>query len=287
MKDKTIYRALETAPDIFGDIMIRKIVDMHAHAFDEKIALKATENLVRYYGDDAVSDGRLIHLLKSAEENNIDRLVLCATATKPTQVQLINNYVSGLINNNIIGLGTLHPDYEDISGEITRIKEMGLSGIKLHPIFQGFNTDEEKAFKMYECIGSDFPVLIHVGDINSDATTPERLSKVMDAFPEITFIAAHLGGYGEWETAEKFLYGKNIYFDTSSSVRFLKPEESKRLIRKHGADKILFGTDYPLSSHKSEIDCLLKLNLTDEEYENIFWKNAYKLFKIKEEPGEN
>lgn len=275
------------APDIFGDIMIKKVVDVHAHAFDEKIAVRATENLVKYYGDDAVSDGRLIHLLNSAKENNIDKLVLCATATKPTQVQLINNYVSGLVDKNIIGLGTLHPDYEDLNGEIARMKELGLSGIKLHPIFQGFDTDEEKALKMYECIGSNFPVLIHVGDVNSDATTPRRLSKVIDMFPEITFIAAHMGGYSEWDEAEEYLYGKNVYFDTSSSVRMLKPKEARRLIRKHGADKILFGTDYPLSSHKQEFKCLEKLKLTDEEYDMIFWKNAYKLFKIKEEPEEN
>ena len=267
--------------------MVKKIVDVHAHAFDEKIAVKATENLVKYYGDNAISDGRLIHLLNSAEENNIDKLVLCATATKPTQVQLINNYVSGLLDKKIIGLGTLHPDFEDLKGEIARMKELGLSGIKLHPIFQGFDTDEDKALKMYECIGPDFPVLIHVGDINTDATTPRRLARVIEMFPKITFIAAHLGGYGEWDEAEKYLYGKNVYFDTSSAVRFMKPKEAKRLIRKHGADKILFGTDYPLSSHSNEMEYLEKLKLTDEEYENIFWKNAYNIFNIKEEPEEN
>lgn len=268
----------------FGDIM--KIVDVHAHAFDEKIAVKATENLVKYYGIDSVADGRLMHFLDSVEENKIDKIVLCATATKPTQVQLINDYVSGLVEKNRIGLGTLHPDYEDIEGEIKRIKSLGLSGLKFHPIFQGFEIDEEKAMKMFEKIGADFPVLIHVGDKNSDASSPKRLAKVMDAFPEITFIAAHMGGYSEWDEAEKCLFGKNVYFDTSSSIRFMKPKEAKRMIRKHGVDKILFGTDYPLSSHKFEIECLLKLKLTDEEYEQIFWKNAYKLFKIKEEPEE-
>ena len=262
--------------------MAKRVVDVHAHAFDEKIAVKATQNLEKYYGIDAVSDGRLIHLIDGAKRNNIDKLVLCATATKPTQVQMINNYVSGLIGEHVIGLGTLHPDYEDIDGEIERIIDLGLSGLKFHPIFQGFKIDEDKAMKMFERVGSKLPVLIHLGDKTNDGASPVRLLRVMETFPEITFIGAHLGGYGEWDKAKEHLIGKNLYFDTSSSTRFMKPKEAKEIIRAHGADKILFGTDYPLSNHKFEMECLKKLRLTKEEYEMIYWKNAYKLFNIKE-----
>jgi len=261
--------------------MARKIVDIHAHAFDEKIAIKATENLHEYYGIKPAADGRLIHLIESSKENDIDKLVVCATATKPTQVEMINDYVSGLIEEHIIGFGTLHPDFDDIDAEIERMIVLGLSGIKLHPIFQGFEIDEDKAMNMFERIGSNLPVLIHVGDKNSDAASPKRLANVMERYPEITFIAAHLGGYSEWEEAKECLIGKNLYIDTSSSTRFLKPKVAKELIRLHGADKVLFGTDYPLSNHKFEIKCLEKLKLTDEEYEKIFWKNAYDLLGIK------
>ena len=259
----------------------KRIVDVHAHAFDEKIAVKATENLHSYYGIEPAADGRLKHLIDSAKENNIDKLVLCATATKPTQVEVVNNYVSNLVGDNTIGLGTLHPDFNEIENEIDRILKLGLSGIKLHPIFQGFKIDEKKAMKMFEKIGNKLPVLIHLGDLNSTASSPKRLAKVMKKFPEITFIGAHLGGYSEWEEAKKYIIGKDIYLDTSSSVRFLEPEFAKEIIRLHGVEKILFGTDYPLSNHKFEIDCMEKLGLTEEEYEKIYWKNAYKLFNIE------
>jgi len=262
--------------------MSRRVVDVHAHAFDEKIAIKATENLHTYYGIEPAADGRLIHLIESAKENNIDKLVVCATATKPTQVEMINNYVSTLVSEQIIGLGTLHPDYGNIRDEIDRVIDLGLSGFKFHPIFQGFKIDEDKAMKMFEAIGNKAPVLIHLGDKNSDAASPKRLARVMEAFPEITFIGAHLGGYSEWEQAKEYLFGKNLYFDTSSSMRFMKPKIAKEIIRLHGADKILFGTDYPLSNHKFELECLKKLRLTKEEYEMICWKNAYKLFGINE-----
>lgn len=260
---------------------MRRIVDVHAHAFYEKIAIKATENLHNYYGIKPVTDGRVTHIIKSAEKNNVDKLALCASATKPTQVEMINTYVSSLINENILGIGTLHPDFDDIDAEIERMLDLKLSGIKLHPIFQNFKIDEDKAMKMFEKISSKLPVLIHLGDINSSASSPKRLSRVMEAFPEIVFIGAHMGGYSEWEEAKECLYGKNIYFDTSSSIRFMKTDYARELIRLHGVDKILFGTDYPLSDHKFETKCLEKLKLTEEEYEMIYWKNAYKLFSIK------
>lgn len=259
----------------------KKIVDIHAHAFDDKIALKATENLHHYYEIPPVSDGRLIYLQESAKENRIDKLVVCATATKPKQVQMINEYISGLVSDSVIGFGTLHCEYDEIDAEIARMKTLGLSGIKFHPIFQNFKIDCEKAMQMFEKIGDKFPVLIHVGDKNEDGATPKRLANVIKELPQITFIAAHLGGYAEWEEAKKYLIGKNLYIDTSSSVRFLPPQDATAIIREHGVDRVLFGTDYPLSNHQFEFQCMEKLRLENDEYEKIYWENAYKLLNLK------
>ena len=65
------------------------------------------------------------------------------------------------------------------------------------------------------------------------------------------------------------------------SIRFLPPEESAAIIRAHGTDRVLFGTDYPLSNHKFEFECMKKLNLTNDEYEKIYWKNAFQLLNLK------
>lgn len=261
--------------------MPQKIVDFHAHAFDEKIAVKATDHLRTYYKIEPVSDGRLCHLMNSAEENQVDKLVVCATATKPKQVQMINDYISGLLDEHVVGFGTLHCDFDEIDAEIARMKALNLSGIKFHPIFQDFYIDDDKAMQMFEKIGNLFPVLIHMGDIYSDATTPVRLSNVMKELPQVTFIAAHLGGFSEWEATKKYLVGKNLYFDTSSSVRFMPPKVAKDIIHAHGVDKILFGTDYPLSNYAIEFQYLENLKLTEEEYEKIYWKNAYQLLNLK------
>jgi len=66
----------------------------------------------------------LMHLMKNSRKSN----------SKPSQVKMINDYISNLLDEHIIGLGTLHPDYGNIDGEIERIIELGLSGVKFHPI---------------------------------------------------------------------------------------------------------------------------------------------------------
>ncbi len=262
--------------------MVRKIVDFHAHAFHDKIAEKAAINLEKYYGIPLAGNGKFSVVTDSMKQHAIDKLVVHATATKKEQVTVINDYVSGLIGRNIIGFGTLHQDFDDFEKELDRIKSLGLRGIKFHPIFQGFKIDDVKMFPIYEAIAKrKLPILMHMGDRTLDGATPKRLAKVLDEVPDLTVVAAHLGGVFEWDKAERYLYGRdNVYLDTSSAIRFLEPKVATEMILSHGADRVLFGTDYPLSLHKFELDIFDKLSLTEAEQENILWRNAYRLLKL-------
>lgn len=261
--------------------MYRRVVDFHAHAFHDKIAEKAARNLNQYYGIPLAGNGRFCYLTQSMKDNHITKMVVHATATKPEQVETINDYVAGLVTKDIIGFGTLHPDYPMLAEELDRIENLGLRGLKFHPIFQGFAIDDPGMYPIYEMAEGRLPILMHVGDTNSDAATPARMAKVLDCFPKLTVIAAHLGGYGEWENAKRFLIGREgLYVDTSSSIRFMQPDEAAAIIRAHGTDRVLFGTDYPLSLHKQELEVFDRLGLTDEENEQILWKNAYRLLKL-------
>ncbi len=267
--------------------MKRKVVDFHAHAFHDKIAEKAANNLNEYYGIPLAGNGHFQILLDSMKENHIDKLVIHATATSAKQVEMINDYVASLTGPDIIGFGTLHEDYKQVAKELDRMEQLGLKGIKLHPVFQGFVMDDKKMFPIYEQIEGRFPILMHVGDKNTDAVTPKRAAHLLECFPKLTMIAAHMGGYSEWDEAEKYLIGKNVYIDTSSAIRFLPPEKSLHMIRAHGADKVLFGTDYPLSLHKAELEVFDQIGLTEEESEQILWKNAYRLLGLKKTRKKN
>ena len=263
--------------------MERKVVDFHAHAFHDKIAIKAAEQLRDYYGIALAENGLFFHLKQSMIKNKIDKMVIHATATKPSQVELINDYVKSLTEKDIIGFGTMHYAYSNYKAEIERIISLGLKGMKFHPVFQGFKIDDEKMYPIYEQIEGKLPVLMHMGDKNNDLATPSRLIKMLETFPKMTIIAAHMGGYGELEEAKKYIIGNDkydIYVDTSSSIRFYDPDVTAELIRNHGTDRVLFGTDYPLSLHEYELSVFDKVPLTKDEAEQVLWKNAYRLLGL-------
>ena len=77
------------------------------------------------------------------------------------------------------------------------------------------------------------------------------------------------------------LCGKNIYFDTSSTLEFISPELAVKILKKHDMDKILFGTDYPMWHIKKEIENIEKLPLSDTEKEKIFYRNAERLLELE------
>ncbi len=256
-----------------------KIIDMHAHFFPEALAPRAVANLGDYYHLEMHCKGTIDDLMDRAEEAGITKLVIHSTALKPSQVEVINDNTAAHTMDGIAGFGTLHQDYEgDFEAEIKRIISLDLRGIKLHPDFQHFNIDDERMFPVYDIIRAyGLPILFHTGDADSPCSAPHRLRKVLDNFPGLIAIAAHLGGHDQWEEAEQYLYGRDVYIDTSSCHRSISHEEMKRLIRKHDIDKVMFGTDYPIENHKFCIENFFKIGLSDDENEKILYTNANNL----------
>ena len=260
---------------------MRKIIDFHAHIFNPKIAHLAIANLEQHYGMPWQCKGTFTDMKEEMEKSGFYRAVIFSTPTKPTQVEINNNFLFDLRDERFIVFGSVHPDYENVKYEIQRVKNHGLRGFKFHPDFQAFNIDDDKALFMYEEIGSDYPIVLHTGDEKLDFSSPERLSRVLEKFPEHKFVAAHMGGYSKWDTEAKFLVGKNVWFDTSSTLWRVSPSKIVKVIREHGADKVLFGTDYPAMSLKEEAERIEKLRITKKEKEAIFWQNAEKLLGPK------
>lgn len=257
-----------------------KIIDFHAHIFPDKIAHLAVQNLETHYKFSWYGKGTLDDMRHEAEKSGFLRSVVFSTPTKPSQVVVNNDFLLSIKDEKFIVFGSVHPDYEDAESEIDRIKNAGLKGFKFHPDFQRFNIDDPKALRLYEKIGSDYPIVLHTGDKELKFSAPERLARVLERFPEHKFVAAHMGGYSVWDTEAKYLVGKNVWFDTSSTMHAVTPEKMADMIHQHGADKVLFGTDYPAVSTADEANRVLALDLTDTEKEMIMHGNAEKLLGI-------
>ena len=101
------------------------IIDTHAHIYPDAIALKAAKSTGIFYDIPMCLDGTLGQLMAHGEAAGISRFLVHSVAVTPSRVHSINDYlmrVSAEHPDRLIGFGTLHPDYEDVPGELDRIK---------------------------------------------------------------------------------------------------------------------------------------------------------------------
>lgn len=259
------------------------IIDFHAHIYPDKIAEKATKSIGDFYNAPMQYNGHPEELLESGRKIGVEKYIVHSTATKPMQVESINNFIIDEMHKHseFIGFGTMHPDYENFESELKRISALGLRGIKLHPDFQKFQIDTEKMDPIYEVMAElNLPVLVHAGDYRYDFSGPKRISNVLQKHPDLILIAAHFGGYTEWENSIEYLVGKKVYFDTSSTFWKLPIETARKMIFNHGVEKFLFGSDFPMWDHEGELARFNKLELDSSDRDAILYKNAVNLLQL-------
>ena len=264
---------------------MRRIIDSHCHIYPEKIAERAVESIGKFYDIPMCSGGTVSDVIKKAKEAGITHSIVFSVATKVAQVKSINEFIAGEVAKSggfMTGLGTLHPDSEDIKGDIEYLEELGLKGVKLHPDIQGFKIDDYRCLRIYElCEKKGLPVLLHTGDFRYDFSNPNRVKPIITTYTDLIVIGAHFGGWSIWEEAAKELHGyKNFYVDCSSSFYGLTPQKATELIKLYTADKVMFATDYPMWIPKKEVEFFDSLDLNEEEKELILHKNAEKVFKL-------
>lgn len=261
-----------------------RIIDAHCHIYPDKIAQKASDSTADFYKMPSRLDGKISTLLEYGERLGIEHFVVQSVATTPSQVSSINKFIANAVsesNGKFTGLGTLHPDSLDIKSDIDEIEALGLKGVKLHPDIQVFKIDDHRMLKIYELCEGRLPILMHCGDHRFDYSNPNRMKPILDIYKNLTVIGAHFGGWSVWDDALESLVGyENFYVDCSSTFYAMSPEKAKKLIMAYGTKKVLFGTDYPMWLPKKEIEMFMKIDLTEQEREDILYNNAAKLFNI-------
>lgn len=261
-------------------------IDSHVHAFTDSIAEKAVKNLSATAKTAPNTDGTVQDCRRALAECGVDYGVLLPIATKPHQQETINNWAADVNTGNIISFGTVHPGNPDWLTELERIKALGLKGVKLHPDYQGFFIFEQRLIPFWQrCAELDLPVTIHMGyDPVSPLThraMPQDLAYIHEKVPKVKIIAAHMGGMFMWEAAYEYICGDPfIWLDTAYTAGMLNESLMEQMIKKHGADRVLFASDLPWHKPTDEEEVLNRLNLTDGEKDKIFFKNAVELLKL-------
>ncbi len=260
------------------------IIDAHAHIYPDKIAQKATEAIGDFYDLIMEDAGTVSRLLEEGKSAGLDLYVVHSGAPQPGQVRSINEFIyeEGLTHKEFIPFMTLHQDLteEEMEREVSWCIERGFKGVKLHPDFQQFYIDEEKAEKFYRVIKDRLPILLHVGDDRFEFSKPKRLAKMAKKYPNVNFISAHFGGYRCWDEVEVYKGLNNVYFDTCSSLAFITPQRAREIIDMLGVEKFFFATDFPMWEAEGEIERFKAIPMTEKEREMVFSLNVKKLLKI-------
>jgi len=265
------------APRTYG-----AVVDFHTHAFPDHVAARATQALVSAYNAPLAADGTINGLLASMDQAGVARSVVLPVATRPEQVVGINDWAVSLNGPRLVMFGAMHHEFPDPSGEISRIADLGIKGIKIHGNWQDIYVDDPRLYPTYAAASGRLTVVFHsgaeLGPIDEIKADPRRIASVRDRFPNLTMVVAHMGGYLMWDEAADHLAGSRVYLDTSACYPRLLPDERfVDMIRAHGVDRVLFGTDSPINRPQSDIDRLSSCGLSDDELERILCTNAAKL----------
>ncbi|MGA2507201.1 MAG: amidohydrolase family protein [Chitinispirillaceae bacterium] len=262
-----------------------EIIDFHAHCFPDGLAPRAIERvLASSPGAKSWTDGTLAGLRRSMASSGVTKSVVLPVATKSSQVTTINRAAPFLRAPDIIPFGSLHPQTENITEEISFMQMNAIRGIKLHPEFQDFYMHDPAVFPMYEALAAaGLIVVFHTGKdpgpFTNDHSLPRSLAKVHREFPSLCIVAGHMGGHQVWDEVEQYLVGLPLYFETSTAPTNFSPEGFVRLCRRHGMERILFGTDTPWYDQKFDREWIEVCGLSDQEKELVFCKNAQQLLK--------
>lgn len=282
------------------------MIDFHTHTFPDAISEKVLAKLSRLSHTKYFTNGSVSGLLASMKAASVHYSVNLPVMTSADQVEKVNSALiserENLYRQGIVTFGGMHPDYENYKNELIRLRQNKIPGIKIHPAYQNTDIDDIKMMRIIDFASEQGLIIlthagIDIGIYDHNYTSVAQILKIIDKIHPQKFVLAHMGNWGCWDDVERDLAGAPVWFDTAFAIGAITPDEAKsgtpylsnnlneedfiRIIRKHGADKILFATDSPWESQSDYIERIEKMPLSAEEKDMIFAENAKKLLAIR------
>ena len=277
------------------------IIDFHTHTFPDRIARAAISKLEQAAHAISHTDGTRDGLLRAMKKADITRAVVLPVATNPLKCASMND--ASLPLDGVDGLtyfAAIHPDAPDWAEELARVKSLGFKGVKIHPVYQNVPIDDARFVRILARCGElGLVVVMHSGaDIGFpgvEMCSPARLRNALKQAGPVTLVAAHMGGWRNWQEVPEHLLDTGIYLDTAFSLGSIAPLDDHyapeelpmlsdaafvEMVRLFGSGRIVFGTDSPWDDMRAAVQRIRRLPLTAQEQEDIFCNTACKLLGI-------
>jgi predicted TIM-barrel fold metal-dependent hydrolase len=260
------------------------IIDAHAHVWPDRIAEIAL-SANRLPDLHARGDGTVSGLTADMAASGVSISCCLGIANEARHVDSVNRFVAGLTSETRFGFGTVHVDLP-VEENLASLRRHGVRAVKIHPLFQGFALDDPRLWEILEAFGDDIAVITHVGEGGSPEanrlSSPAMIRDIARQFPRLKLMACHFGGYKILDDAEEMLAGADVVLETSwpPSLATLRPGRVRDLIRRHGAERIVFGSDWPMTSPAEEIRAIDALGLSDDETKSVLGGTLARLLGI-------
>ena len=226
-------------------------------------------------------------LLKTMEKCGVDKSVFLNVVTKEKQHENALIFSKELNSDRIISFGSVEPESVHALEYVWKFSDDGLKGMKLHPPLQKIDLDDRRNFPVFDLARAlGLVLVVHAG---YDFTFPEpprasvaMIINVLKNFPGLKLVAAHMGGLRESREVLDSLAGKHdLYFDTAyTAAPWVDRALLLDIIRRHGAERVLFGSDFPWHLPSMEIDMIEGLDISREEKDLILGGNAERILGI-------
>ncbi|MFO7931464.1 MAG: amidohydrolase family protein [Desulfosalsimonas sp.] len=271
------------------------VIDSHVHVFPDGIfsALRQWFDThawpVRY----RMSAQDLISFLL---DRGVAHVVALQYAHKPGIADGLNRFMADLCEANpgrLTGLAAVFPGEPDAEGILKKAFDAGLAGVKLHAHVQCFDINSGCMDAIYrECARAQKPLVIHAGREPKspayacdpyDICGVEKISRVIDAYPELKLCVPHLGA-DEFEAYARLIEScDNLWLDTAMALTDYLPFENPVALSQMREDRIMYGSDFPNIPYAwdRELKELAVYGFSGPRLERLLWKNACDFFGIQ------
>ena len=241
-------------------------------------------------------------LLRDMDAAGVDHAVAMGFGwTDENLAREVNDYLIRAAAANpdrVTAFASVNPAWGDEAvREAARCLDAGARGIgELHADSQQFDvTDAAVIGPLMTLLKSrNAPVVVHASEPvghqypGKGSSTPDRLLQLARNFPENRMVFAHLGGglpfYAAMPEVGEAL--RNVWYDTAALTYLYRPSAISAAVTTAGPDRVLFGSDYPLLTHRRVIDCIQSAMLSQDDTDGIMGSNAAFLIAAGSNPVE-
>lgn len=264
------------------------IVDIHTHVFPPAIVEKALTKLSQSAHVPYYTNGMISGLSESMIKNKVDVSIVQPVVTNPKHTRDMNEIAvettEQFENTGILSFGGIHPDNTDYVDVLKGLVKNGVKGIKLHPVFQDVDIDDQRYLRIIDKASElGLIMLMHAGyDISCPGKREAAVSKIknmLDAVHPENFILAHMGGFGEWEEVPEMLAKHNVYIDMAASLQGMDVKVANEVIAAQPVERILYGSDSPWTDQGESLK-VCERYFKGEAYGKVVGENARKLLGL-------